>query len=148
MVTWKSYPLKDGSKNKMTFLTDLTKLPTAPGVYIFARRWGAGFEALYVGKAGNIRGRIKNQLNNNLLMNHVLNARAGARVVYAGVFNPKPGQRVEVCLPLIEKALIRHFVSELHDIVNKQGKKLKQHTVISNGSFHRGTMAAKISVER
>ena len=147
-VTWKSYPLKDGWKQKMTFVTDLTKLPTRAGVYIFARKWGTGFEALYVGKANNLRARIKGQLNNNLLMNHVYYSAAGARVVFAGVFYPGPAQQLKKCLPIIEKALIRYFVSERHDLVNKQGKKLKQHTLISDGSFSRSSMRSQISVEK
>lgn len=147
-ATWKSYPLVDGAKQGMTFTTDLAKIPADAGVYIFARQHGATFEALYVGKANNLRSRIRSQINTVLLMNHVRDSANGPRVVYAGVFNPKQGQKLDVCLPLIEKALIRYFVSERHDLVNKQGKKLKQHTIVSNGSFSRDSMKAKISVEK
>ena len=147
-VTWKQFPLKDGRKQKQTFITDLSKIPTRGGVYIFARKWGSDFEALYVGKADNLRSRIKTQLNNNLLMNHVYYAPAGARVVMAGVFWPGRAQQKKKCLSIIEKALIRYFVSERHDLVNKQGMKLKQHTVLSDGSFSRSTMSAQVSVEK
>jgi hypothetical protein len=147
-VRWKRHRLKDGSREGLTYTADLGKISQYPGVYILARRWGAGFEALYVGKATKLRSRIKSQFNNHRLMNHLENASNGARVIYVGEFNPKPGQRLAICLSLIEKALIRYFVSEDHDIVNKQGKKLKQHTIVSNGSFPRSTMSAEISVER
>ena len=147
-ITWKRYRLRDGSKFGLTYTTDLQKLPKKSGVYIFARKWGSGFEALYVGKANNIRARVGQQLDRNRLMKHLEDAANGMRVVYAGVFSPKPGQRLAVCLPIIEKALIRYFVSEKHDIVNKQGKKLRQHTVYSDGSFPRRTMSKEISVER
>jgi hypothetical protein len=64
------------------------------------------------------------------------------------VFNQKSGQQRAICLPLIEKALIRYFVSEDHDIVNKQGKKLVHHTISSDGTFPRNTLSKLISVER
>ncbi len=147
-VTWKSYPLSDDTKRGMTYTTELKKIPDIAGVYFFARQHGKTFEALYVGKANNLRSRIKTQLNNLLVMNHVQDSAQGPRAVYVGVFNPKPNHKRDVCLRLIEKALIRYFVSERHDLVNRQGKTLKQHTINSSGSFDRSTMSAKISVEK
>jgi len=72
---------------------------------VFARRWGGGFEALYVGKANNIRARVKQQLNNVRLMQHLKDARNGSRVVLAGEFVAHGRQSLPACLPLIEKAL-------------------------------------------
>lgn len=81
-------------------------------------------------------------------MVHLRDAANGAKVVYTGVFTRKRGQQLGICLPLIEKALIRYFVSEDHDIVNQQGKKLKHHTIFSDGTFPRRTLSKEISVER
>lgn len=50
----------------------------------------------------------------------------------------KPGQQVAKCLPLMEEALIRYFLSEGHDLVNKQGTRLRRHEVHSNGKAPRG----------
>ena len=90
------------------------------------------FEALYVGKATNIRHRIHQQLNNLRLMQHVQEAKAGRRILFVGSLIPKPGQKVERCLPIIERAFIRYFLSEGCDLVNIQGAKLRQHEVASS----------------
>lgn len=125
--------LKDASKENMIYGLDLSKVTDRSGVYIFGRQWGKGFEALYIGKAGNVRSRVKGHLNNLRLMQHMHNARAGQRVLLAGRFVSKPGQSREKCLGLIERALIRYFLSEGHDLVNKQGTLLRRHKVESTG---------------
>ena len=50
-----------------------------------------------------------------------------------GVFNARPGQSPDKCLPIIERALIRYFLSEGHDLVNKQGTRLRRHEILSEG---------------
>lgn len=109
----------------------LDHLPVRPGVYVLGRQWGDNFEALYVGKARNIRQRMKTQLNNLRLMQHVREAKAGNRVVVAGVLVTHQGQQVDRCLPILERTLIRHFLSDGHDLVNIQGTRLRQHEVVS-----------------
>jgi len=133
-VEWsRPIPLKDAAKQNLIYSVVLDKLPTSPGVYVFGRRWGQKFEALYVGKANGIRGRVKNQLNNLRLMQHLKNAKDGKRIVLAGRIITKPGQQLDKCLPLIERALIRYFLSEAHDLVNKQGTRLRRHELSSSG---------------
>ena len=63
-------PLKDGSRQNLTYSVDQNKLPKATGVYVFGRRYGGNIEALYVGKANEMRGRIRGQLKNLPLMLH------------------------------------------------------------------------------
>ncbi len=125
--------LGDGRKQNLIYTLDLPRLPKVSGIYILGRRWGTGFEALYVGKANNIRGRVKNQLNNLRLMQHLQNAKTGRRILLSGRIVTKPGQRLEKSLVLIERALIRYFLSEGHDLVNKQGTRLRRHEVLSSG---------------
>jgi hypothetical protein len=125
--------LKDGTEQNLIYYLDLDKLPSNPGIYILGRRWGKGFEALYVGKANNVCSRMKGQLNNLRLMQHLRNAKTGRRLVLAGEVVPKPGQRLQKSLLLIERALIRYFLSEGHDLVNKQGTRLRRHEVVSSG---------------
>jgi len=122
-------------------------MPRAAGVYVFGRKWGNQFEALYVGKAGKIRGRIKTQLNNLRLMQHLKNAKAGKRVVMIGQFMGKPGQQVNRCLPLIERTLIRYFLSEGHDLVNVQDTRLRRHEVSSDGRHPRNFIPKLMYVE-
>ena len=61
------------------------KVTAGAGVYIFGRRWGSQFEALYVGKASNIRSRAKGHLNNLRLL---LDSRWN--------FHSLPGEIVEI----------------------------------------------------
>ena len=57
--------------------------------------------------------------------------KSGGRFVLAGRLVMKPGQQLEKCLPLVERVLIRHFLSEGHDLVNIQGTHLSRHEVVS-----------------
>src|SRR5258708_514767 len=102
-VEWsRPVALKDATRQNLIYSVALDKLSSASGVYVFGRRWGNQFEALYVGKANGIRGRVKNQLNNLRLMQHLRNAKAGRRIVLVGRIVTKPGQQLDRCLPLIE----------------------------------------------
>lgn len=125
--------LRDGRKENLVYTIHLDKLPTTGGIYVFGRRWGRQFEALYVGKANRIRGRIKVQINNLRLMQHLKNAKSGKRILLCAKVVTRPGQRLEKCLTLIERALIRHFLSDGHDLVNKQGTRLRRHEIESTG---------------
>jgi hypothetical protein len=117
----------------MIYGLDIARITAGAGVYVFGRRWSAQFEALYVGKAENIRGRVKGHLNNLRLMQHLRNAKTGKRIVLAGRLITKPGQKLSKSLVLAERALIRYFLSEGHDLVNRQGTRLRQHQVESSG---------------
>lgn len=123
--------LKDGSDQNLIYTCDLAKLPTAPGLYVFGRRFRKHVEALYVGKADSLRVRIKTQLKNLPLMLHVRKAKIGPRLLLIGRFVPQPGQRQSKCLPVMERALIRHFLSEGHDLVNKHGTRPRRHEIRS-----------------
>jgi excinuclease UvrABC nuclease subunit len=81
-VEWgRPIQLKDASKDNMIYGLDPSKVTDGAGVYIVGRRWGSQFEALYVGKAGNIRSRVKGHLNNLRLMQHLHKAKTGRRIV-------------------------------------------------------------------
>jgi len=58
----------------------------------------------------------------------------GKRVLLAGRFIPRSGQQEDKCLSILERALIRYFLSEGHDLVNKQGTRLRRHEIDSVGS--------------
>jgi len=127
--------LKDASADKLIFKADTEELPAAAGLYVFGRRWGQQFEALYVGKAANIRSRVKSHFNNLRLMNHIKDAKNGQRIIYAATLVTKPGQKVDRCLDILERGFIRHFLSEGHDLVNKQGTVIRRHELTSAGNF-------------
>jgi hypothetical protein len=125
--------LRDASGENLIYSFDSAKLPLSAGLYVFGRQHGTTFEALYVGKANSVRNRAKGQLKNLPLMLHLQKAKSGRRVVLGGRFVPKPKQNRDKCLPLLERALIRHFLSEAHDLVNIKGTRLKRHEITSAG---------------
>ena len=136
-LEWKrQISLRSAARQNLIYSVDQDKLPSVAGIYVFGRRhYGGGFEALYVGQAKDIRGRLKGQQFKNLpLMMHVKNAKSGKRVLLTACFKPKPGQRLTKCLALVERALIRYFLSEGHDLVNKQGTRLRRHEIVSSGN--------------
>lgn len=133
-VEWsRPIQLKDASKDNGIYCLDVAKLPSGAGVYLFGRRWGSQFEALYVGKARNLRSRVNGHLNNLRLMQHLHNAKTGKRIILAGKVLTKPGQKLPKTLVLAERALIRYFLLEGHDLVNKQGTRLRRHELDSSG---------------
>jgi hypothetical protein len=133
-IEWsRPIPLRDARSENLIYTLDLEKLHREPGIYIFGRRYGKQFEALYVGKAGRVRSRIRTQFNNLRLMQHLHNAKSGKRVVIIGKLLTKPGQRLGRSLVLIERALIRYFLSEGHDLVNKMGTRIRRHEIESIG---------------
>jgi hypothetical protein len=125
------------SKRTGHYELDSDEIPETAGVYIFGRGHGEAIEALYVGLAANLRLRIKQQLNNHRLMRHVERAKTGVRGVIIAEWCPRPGQTSKKSLPLIERSLIRHFVLEGHDLVNKNGASLRQHRITSRGRLRR-----------
>jgi hypothetical protein len=128
-------PLRDaGQDENLIYMFDTAKLPKSARVYVFGRRFGRNFEGLYVGQAGDIRSRVWGHRNNLPLMLHLKKAKNGERVILAGRFVSKPGQQAKKCLGLLERALIRYFLSEGHDLVNKQGVRLRRHEITSGGS--------------
>lgn len=81
-------------------------------------------------------------------MQHVLNARNGKRVLLIGKLKTKRGQRLDKCLRLSERAMIRHFLSEGHDLVNKQGVRLRRHNVQSSGKYPKRFFPETIYLEK
>ena len=141
-------PLKERSRQNLSYYVDPDKVPHFAGIYVLGRRWASGFEALYVGKAKNICSRVKGQLNNLRLMQHLRNAKAGKRVLVCGHIVAKPGQQLNKSLLLIERALVRYFLSEGHDLVNKQGTRLRRHEVVSTGKHPRRFIPGVMYLEK
>lgn len=140
--------LRDATRQNLIYSVALDKVPARAGVYVFGRRWGGQFEALYIGKANDIRSRVKGQLNNLRLMQHLKNAKAGRRVVLAGCLDTKSGQQLKKCLPLVERVLIRYFLSEGHDLVNRQGTRLRRHELTSSGKYPKRFIPSTMYIER
>lgn len=111
------------------YAPNLDLIPKSPGIYVFYRKHGASFQVFYVGKALNLRVRLKGQLNNLKLMNGIKSAANGARLLAYGEVVLKPGQRASSVIHAAEKLLIRHFVDEGHELLNIQGVKIRLQTL-------------------
>jgi len=132
-VPLRKAPRKARKRSLYIYKVDLEVLPAVPGIYIFARRWSKSYEALYVGQSMKIRKRVGSHLKNLPLMKYLENAKTGRRFVIVGRAVPKAGQKLEKVLATLERAFIRHFLSEGHALVNQQGTKIRRHKVSSEG---------------
>ena len=140
--------LVDGSAENLIYSLDAERLPHAAGIYVFGRVHGGAFEALYVGKAGNLAGRVAGQLNNLRLMNHVRNARTGTRILLSARIVTRQGQQERRVLDVVEKAFIKFFLSAGHDLVNKQGARIRRHEIGSRRRPRVASIPKSVYVER
>jgi len=125
---------------------DLGLIPMAAGIYVFGRKWGRRFEALYVGRGEMLRGRIKAQLNNKRLRDHVDHAGSGRKVVLIGVLEQRPGQQESRCLKALERGFIEHFLGQGDDLVNVHGTKLTKHTIASRNRDRQAHIPRRVGV--
>ena len=148
LIDWyRPIRLNSAGKNTVGYTLNLEKIPTRAGIYIFGRRWGTQYEALYVGKAGKIRGRVRTHFNNLKLMQHLRDAKSGTRFLLVGGLIRRQGQDLEKCLRLAERAMIRHFLSEGHDLVNKSGTRLRRHELRADGSYPKRFFPREVFLE-
>jgi hypothetical protein len=148
-VDWqRPIPLQSGVREGLIYTVDLDKIEPVPGIYIFARRWGRSFEALYVGQSQRLRYRIRGHLNNLRLMNHIKAAKTGRRFVIIGESVTRRGPRLPKVLKLLERAYLQHYLAEGHDLVNKQGTKIRRHEIISSGRIPKAFVPSQIYLER
>ena len=140
--------LRSGAREGLIYTLDVDRLERRPGIYVFARKWGKSFEALYVGRSNNIRTRIRGHLNNLRLMRHLENAKTGRRVVFAGNPVTRQGQQITRVLLVLERTLIRHFLAEGHDLVNQHGVRIRRHEIESSGHVPKLFVPSVMYLER
>ena len=133
-VVWHAPIVLPGYARELIDSFDFEVLPEEAGVYIFARRFGSKVTAIYVGKAEVLRVRIRQQLNNNLLMRALDDAPNGERVLICGTFTGKRGARIGKWLKTVEEALITHFTEQQHELINKRGVLLQFDEIEFEGS--------------
>jgi len=122
------------------------RLKNGPGIYVFARRWGSDFEALYVGQASKLLGRVTTQFNNRKLIEHVMSARIGAKVLLTGYLVYNGTTNIKKSLNTAERAYIRYCIAQGHSLHNKQGTRLRTNEVLSVGRHGNTTFPKKIEV--
>ena len=124
--------LNDGSKENLIFNIDETLLPDESGCYVFFNEYGEKRRIIYIGRANNLRQRIKEQLNNVRLMNGIKNFGKGYKAFIYCTIKPKRGQNLKKILEILERNLIKYAFTEGHELVNIQGAKIHFHEI----SFH------------
>ncbi len=135
-------PVNTGGYNFEAIEDDL---PSEAGIYVFARKFGSSYSPIYIGKARNIRNRLKTQFRSLPLMVKVKNwnqtnaedasmALNGTRVLFIGnLLKPSAVAQIENALRITERSLIEHALTEGHNIVNIQMTRTKYDEIISNG---------------
>src|SRR4051794_25283010 len=103
------------TENELYSIT-LEEIPEATGIYLFLREWGGNHHVLYVGKANNLRKRVSQQLNNMRLMRGIEKAATGARLLAVGTYHPNRGAKIKIMLPMLERAIIRHYLDLGHPL--------------------------------
>jgi hypothetical protein len=134
-VTWQAPIRLPLPMTRLYQCFELEVLPDEPAIYLFARRFGLRMEVLYVGKATSLRKRIKQQLNNLKLMQAIDGASIGPRMLIYGTLNNKPGQRTDVVLEIVERALIDHYTEAGDQLINKLGTKLPVDIIEFDGNM-------------
>ena len=145
-LAWeKPIPLKAVVTGGYKFAAIEEQLPTDAGIYVFARKYGTNYSPIYIGKAKNIRARLKTQFKSLPLMVKVKNwnpedaedatlALSGQRVLFiASLVKPTASASIDNGLRIAERALIEHALTEGHNIVNIQMTKTKYDEITSNG---------------
>jgi len=122
-ISWQT-PVPLGSKS--TFMKriedfDLGDCPDAPGIYIFARRFGKKILVpIYIGKGTSLRKRLKTQFNNHKLIQALANEKSGERVLMFGTIKAGTSGSIAKKIRLSERAHIEHALSAGHPLINIQ----------------------------
>jgi hypothetical protein len=124
------------------------RLPKAPGVYVFCRKFGANYEPLYIGQADNLHTRINQHLKTNVpLMRALRDAKSGARSILVGEIITKKGQQIKRVLDIVEPTLIAEAVAHRNTLVNRQLTSSRFHSIVSGGpTAARGPFSRSYSV--
>jgi hypothetical protein len=132
----KPVQLIDGAKYGLIYYADgVEKLPAGPGAYVFARVHGDYAYPLYIGETTNIRSRLKSHFKGSVkLMNSIKGASTGKRIFLYCTIKTGSEKKRDSMLTLLQRALIEHALSEGHELFNKQGTKIKAHTISFTGN--------------
>ncbi len=139
-ATW-SYPIKllSRKKHNLIYYINLDNIPEEPGCYVFYTKYAGSISMHYIGKANNLKSRIKEQLNNVRLMMGIKNYMNGKKfLMYFLVDGGLKTKKKKIVK--LEKQLIKYATLEGHELINKIGTKLKFDTVNFSGNMDSGKM--------
>lgn len=145
--------------DREVYSIEVERIPSEPGVYVYLRAHGRATEALYVGQTDCLRRRItqyrdsqfghgKGGLRDRKVMEAVRLADSGPRWLVIGLVQTKQGQQLDRVLDTTETALIRHFLSLGHSLINTQGTRIETDVIRSDRSFFRKLIPMEITAEK
>ena len=108
---------------------NLNELPTDHGIYVFGRKHGEKAVPLYIGRAENLRVRIKQQMDSVHLMRGIQKAPSGARFLIYCVPTKRQRHMAANVIEVLEDGLILHALGEGHQLLNKQGTLRPSHKI-------------------
>ena len=135
-VTWyKPLNLEEEETNDNSIYSiAIDQLPDEAGCYIFYREFGKSKTIIYIGRAQNIKARIKSQLNHLRLMKGIQNSGKGSKLLMFCTLNIKRGQNLVRVLGLLEKNLIKEAFAQGYELLNIQGSKIHFHRIVFSGN--------------
>jgi hypothetical protein len=113
---------------------DLAGIPEGAGIYIFGRNYGGRITPFYVGRAENLRCRIKQQFNSVKLMTNIREGKTGTRFLIYCQPRPRRGQPIKRVIRIMEESLIAYILSQGYELMQKQGLKRPNHTLSFRGN--------------
>jgi hypothetical protein len=103
---------------------------------MFARIFDQETKLIYIGKALNLKGRVKHQLKSRDLRGKMKDKPGVSRVLFVGELQKwKDKKKVEKALRIVESALIVHALAHDHDLVNKQWTRIPTHKLTFKGNL-------------
>jgi len=81
-------------------------------------------------------------------MKFIENAKFGEKVLFVGKVAPCPGQKLETIMKIAEKAYIRHFLANGHDLANKSGIRMMEHEINSEGKVYKSFIPSRMYLNK
>ena len=134
-ISWHR-PIKLGTKAtfaKKVSEFSLEDVPTSAGIYVFARKFGKNLAPIYIGKALNLRSRMKTQFNNHKLVAALTNEKSGDRVLLFGIIESGSEDLLKKKIKLAERTHIEHALTAGYRLINVQLTKGPINSVETSG---------------
>ncbi|EQB4330081.1 GIY-YIG nuclease family protein [Providencia stuartii] len=112
----------------------IKEIPKTPGIYIFWRKFADTHECLYIGKASDLKRRITQQLNAKKLIDHIQEAKKGAKLLSFAEIRMHQSCDIPAYLDEVETFLIAEALSEGHNLFNSKKTKLYFNTITNDGN--------------
>ncbi|MDE9483410.1 GIY-YIG nuclease family protein [Xenorhabdus bovienii] len=112
----------------------IKEIPKTAGIYIFWRKFADTHECLYIGRASNLNRRIVQQLNAKKLVDHVQDAKKGAKLLSFAEIRMHQSCDISAYLDEVETFLIAEALSAGHNLFNSKKTKCHFNKIINDGN--------------